>query len=103
MPDGAQKAAAAVAIFGKSGAELIPLLNEGAASMEKFTYKVSEDFAARSDLFNDTITELGIKTQGFGTELTDALLPALQSTLEVFGDLFDTKNDFNVLFEVINN
>lgn len=101
MPDGAQKAAAAVALFGKSGAELIPLLNEGAAAMDEFTYKVGEDFAARSDLFNDTITELGIKTQGFGLELTDALLPALQSILEVFGDLFDTKNDFNALFEVI--
>jgi hypothetical protein len=101
MPDGAQKAAAAVALFGKSGADLIPLLNEGAASMEKFTYKVGEDFAARSDLFNDTITELGIKTQGFGLELTDALLPALQSILEVFGDLFDTKQDWTALFEVI--
>jgi len=78
MPDGAQKAAAAVALFGKSGAELIPLLNEGAASMEKFTYKIGEDFAARSDLFNDTLTEFGIKTQGFGLELTDALLHALQ-------------------------
>jgi len=101
MPDGAQKAAAAVALFGKSGADLIPLLNEGAASMEKFTYKVSEDFAARSDLFNDTITEFGIKTQGFGLELTDALLPALQSILEVFGDLFDTKQDWTALFDVI--
>lgn len=101
MPDGAQKAAAAVAIFGKSGAELIPLLNEGSAAMEKFTFKVGEDFAARSDLFSDTITELGIKTQGFGLELTDALLPALQSILEVFGDLFDTKNDWNALFSVI--
>jgi len=101
MPDGAQKAAAAVALFGKSGADLIPLLNEGAASMEKFTYKVGEDFAARSDLFNDTITELGIKTQGFGLELTDALLPALQSILEVFGDLFDTKQDWSALFDVI--
>lgn len=101
MPDGAQKAAAAVALFGKSGADLIPLLNEGAASMEKFTFKVGEDFAARSDLFNDTITELGIKTQGFGLELTDALLPSLQSILEVFGDLFDTKNDWNALFSVI--
>jgi hypothetical protein len=101
MPDGAQKAAAAVALFGKSGADLIPLLNEGAASMEKFTYKVGEDFAARSDLFNDTITEFGIKTQGFGLELTDALLPALQSTLEVFGDLFDTENDWSALFGVI--
>ncbi len=101
MPDGAQKAAAAVAIFGKSGAELIPLLNEGSAAMEKFTFKVGEDFAARSDLFSDTITALGIKTQGFGLELTDALLPALQSILEVFGDLFDTKNDWNALFSVI--
>ena len=101
MPDGAQKAAAAVALFGKSGADLIPLLNEGAASMEKFSYKVGEDFAARSDLFNDTITEFGIKTQGFGLELTDALLPALQSILEVFGDLFDTKQDWTALFDVI--
>lgn len=101
MPDGAQKAAAAVALFGKSGADLIPLLNEGAAAMEKFTYKVGEDFAARSDLFNDTITEFGIKTQGFGLELTDALLPALQSILEVFGDLFDTKQDWTALFDVI--
>jgi hypothetical protein len=101
MPDGAQKAAAAVALFGKSGADLIPLLNEGAAAMEKFTYKVGEDFAARSDLFNDTITELGIKTQGFGLELTDALLPALQSILEVFGDLFDTDQDWTALFKVI--
>ena len=101
MPDGAQKAAAAVALFGKSGSDLIPLLNEGAASMEKFTYKVGEDFAARSDLFNDTITELGIKTQGFGLELTDALLPALQTILEVFGDLFDTDQDWTALFKVI--
>ena len=101
MPDGAQKAAAAIALFGKAGADLIPLLNEGAASMEKFTYKIGEDFAARSDLFNDTITEFGIKTQGFALELTDALLPALQSILEVFGDLFDTKQDWSALFTVI--
>lgn len=101
MPDGAQKAAAAVALFGKSGSDLIPLLNEGAAAMEEFTYKVSDDFAARSDLFNDTITELGIKTQGFGMELTDALLPALQSILEVFGELFNTEQDWTALFDVI--
>ncbi len=101
MPDGAKKAEMAVALFGKAGAELIPLLNEGAASMEKFTYKISDDFAARSDLFNDTLTEFGIKTQGFGMELTDALLPALQSIIEVFGELFDSKTDWTDLFNVI--
>ena len=101
MPDGAQKAAAAVALFGKSGAAIIPMLNDGAAAMEKLTYKVSDDFAARSDLFNDTLTTLGIKTQGFGMELTDALLPALQSILEEFSKLFDSKNDWTALFETI--
>jgi len=101
MPDGAQKAAAAVEIFGKSGADLIPMLNSGSESMEKFIFKLSDDFSARSELFNDTITELGFKTQGFGLELTDALLPALQSILEVFGDLFDSKQDWTALFAVI--
>jgi hypothetical protein len=101
LPDGAQKAAAAVALFGKSGADLIPLLNEGSKFLEKFTFKLSEDFAKRSDLFNETIKELQIKTKGFGLELTDALLPALQSILEVFGDLFDSKQDWTALFEVI--
>ena len=101
MPDGAQKTAAAVALFGKAGADLIPLLNDGAAAMDKFTYKVSDDFAARSDLFNDTITKLEIKTQGFALELTNALLPSLQSILEVFSDLFNTEQDWSSLFTVI--
>lgn len=101
MPDGAGKAAAAVALFGKAGADLIPLLNEGGAAMDEFTYKISDDFAARSDLFNDTLTTIGIKAQGFGLELTDALLPALQSILEVFAELFDTKTDWTALFDVI--
>jgi len=101
MPDGAKKAEVAIALFGKAGADLIPLLNEGADSMEKFTYKVGEDFAARSDQFNDTIATLGIQTRGFGLELTDALLPALQSILEVFSDLFNTDQDWTALFKVI--
>lgn len=101
MPDGAQKAAAAVSIFGKAGADLIPLLNGGREAMEAFNYELSDEFAARSELFNDTLTIIGFKTEGFKLQLADALLPALQSILEVFGDLFDTKNDWTALFEVI--
>ena len=101
MPDGAQKAAAAVALFGKTGADLIPMLNDGAAAMDKFTYKISDDFAARSDVFNDTLTAMEIQTKGFGLELTDALLPALQSILEEFAKLFDSKNDWTSLFTLI--
>ena len=105
MPDGAKKAELAVALFGKAGADLIPLLNQGAASLEQFKSKLTtkefEDFTTRSDLFGESLTELGVKTGTFALELTASLLPALQTILEVFGDLFNTKKDFNALFEVI--
>jgi hypothetical protein len=42
-----------------------------------------------------------IKANGFGLELTDAMLPALQSILNEFSKLFDSKNDWTALFEVI--
>jgi lambda family phage tail tape measure protein len=101
MPNGAEKAATAVALFGKSGAELIPLLNGGREAMEAFNYELSDEFAARSEQFNDTMTILGFKSEGFRLQLTDALLPALQGILNAFSDLFDTKNDWSALFEVI--
>jgi len=105
MPDGAQKSAAAVALFGKAGADLIPLLNEGAAGMERFKSKLTpeefEQFTKRSDQFGESLTELGVRTKSFELELTAALLPALQSILEVFGDLFDTKQDWSALFDVL--
>jgi lambda family phage tail tape measure protein len=105
MPDGAQKAAAAVALFGKSGADLIPLLNEGAAGLERFKSKLTpgefEQFTKRSDQFGESLTELGVRSKSFGLELTAALLPALQSILEVFSDLFNTDQDWTALFKVI--
>jgi hypothetical protein len=105
MPDGAQKAAAAVALFGKGGADLIPLLNEGAAGLELFKSKLTpkefEEFTARSDKFGESITKLIVKTGAFALDLTAALLPALQSILDVFSDLFNTDKDFKALFQVI--
>jgi len=105
MPSEAKKGELAVALFGKAGGDLIPLLNEGAAGLERFKSKLSpkefEEFTKRSDQFGESLTELGLKTEAFGLELTAELLPALQTILEVFGDLFNTDKDFKALFEVI--
>jgi hypothetical protein len=105
MPDGAKKAEVAVALFGKAGADLIPLLNEGSAGLERFKSKLTpkefEEFTKRSDQFGESLTELGVRTNAFGLELTAELLPALQSILEVFADLFDTDQDWTALFKVI--
>jgi len=101
MPNGAQKAAAAMSLFGKSGVELITILNGGSKFLDEFNYKLSDEFAQRSEVFNDSITKLGFRTQGFQMQLMDALLPALQSIIDVFSELFDTKQDWTALFDVI--
>ena len=42
MPDGAEKSALAVKLFGKSGVELIPFLNQGRAGIEELKQKYKE-------------------------------------------------------------
>ena len=101
LPNGPEKAAVAMDIFGRSGAQMITLLNGGSESLERFNYELSENFAQNAEYFNDQITELGIKFEAFRMQLMDALLPALNAIMEVFSDLFSTDQDFNALFTVI--
>ena len=101
MENGATKAAIAMEIFGRSGASLINLLNGGAASLEEFNYEVSENFAQNAEYFNDQIAVLGIRFDGFRKQLTDALLPALNTIVGVFSELFSAENDFSGFFKAI--
>ena len=102
MPNGATKAALAMEIFGRSGAQLIPMLNEGGDALERWNYETSEGFAANAEYFNDQLTMLGFGFDGFRKQLADELLPALNSIVEAFQDLFSSKNDWSGLFEAIN-
>lgn len=85
IKDGAGKTALAMEIFGKSGAELIPLLNGGAdglremASMaEKLGLVISADTAEAADRFNDTMELVGQGSQGVARTLAAQMLPVLQ-------------------------
>ena len=101
MENGATKAALAMEIFGRSGASLINLLNGGAESLTEFNYAVSDEFAQNAEFFNDQIAVLGIRFDGFRKQLTDALLPALNTIVGVFSDLFSSENDFSGFFNAI--
>ena len=101
IENGSTKAAIAMEIFGRSGASLINLLNGGAASLEEFNYEVSENFAQNAEFFNDQIAVLGIRFDGFRKQLTDALLPALNTIVGVFSELFSAENDFSGFFKAI--
>lgn len=63
--DGATKTQYAMALFGKSGADLIPFLNQGSEGLKQFGASIGADFAKQAEIFNDNITKIGQRLQRF--------------------------------------
>lgn len=87
MEDGAEKAAIALQLFGKSGDRLIPLLNGGAAGLaemrkeaERLGIVVSRDMARAAEQFNDSLTTLQARLSSVGIALANDVLPVLNKT-----------------------
>lgn len=86
MKDGAGKTAAAMAVFGRSGAEIIPLLNSGRDGLQqmadeaaKLGLVITEKTAKAAEAFNDNLTRLGKVKEGIVTILAAKMLPAMES------------------------
>lgn len=97
MPDGVDKAAVAMEIFGRSGTKLIPFLNTGSkgiaeltAQAEKLGLVISDEQAKASEKFNDTLSVLGSVSQGAANKIAAELLPTLN---EMSGFLLDVAQD----------
>lgn len=85
MEDGATKTSLAMMLFGKSGAELIPLLNEGADGLQRLADEsdrtgntINTKTAKAAEKFNDTLTRLSEIMKGVMNQLMEAVLPTLQ-------------------------
>ncbi len=85
MPDGAEKSALAVKLFGKAGVELIPFLNQGRAGIEQLKQQfkalgleISGDTAKAAEKFNDTLDTVKQALHGISMKVATAALPALQ-------------------------
>jgi hypothetical protein len=86
MDDGAQKAQIATELFGKSGADLIPMLNGGSAGLkemgdqaDRLGVTLDGNTARAAEQFNDNITILKSGVQGFANQVMKGLLPALNN------------------------
>ena len=84
MPDGADKAALAIKLFGREGLSLIPFLNQGregiTALMEeaqRLGLVMSEDVARASEVFNDNLTRLSALFEGMQRQIGAAVIPVL--------------------------
>ena len=89
MPDGADKAALAVKLFGKEGLAIIPFLNQGregiTALMEeaqRLGLVMSEDVARASEVFNDNLTRLSALFEGVQRQIGSAVIPILADFTE---------------------
>jgi len=102
MEDGVTKTAIAMEIFGRSGSNMVNLLNEGKASLEEFNFEVSDRFAQNAEYFNDQMTMIGFRFQGFSKQLSDALLPTLNNLAEMFRSISLDGSQLNDLFYILN-
>jgi len=89
--DGIAKTALAMEIFGKSGSDLIPFLNEGSESLaefdalaEKLGLTLSKDTAKKADEFNDTLGIIDGTFDGLSRRVAAEMLPTLQGLADQF-------------------
>lgn len=100
MPDGAQKSAMAMALFGKSGADMIPLLNGGSEAVRNLSATMTTDFAKGADSLNDKLVSVQTKLTEVGVNLGTALMPALNAIADV---IIGVANAFGALPGPIQN
>lgn len=100
MENGPAKAALAIKLFGKSGADMIPFLNQGREELEKFSGIISGDFARRADQFNDSLAVMKANIQSFGSQGLSELLPTLQEIVNTFNKT-KSNGDGVTFFKVI--
>lgn len=86
MEDGATKTALAVQLFGRSGADLIPMLNAGkagladmAAESDRLGITISTKSGKAAEEFNDSITRMQAIFDGLVNKIMVGMLPSLNS------------------------
>lgn len=89
MPDGPKKTAMAMAVFGKSGAELIPTLNQGAQGLGELRKEaielgvvMSEDTVGAADALGDNIDKVKMSIVGLKNQAVSAILPLLKELVD---------------------
>lgn len=87
--DGAGKAALAQEVFGKSGTDMIPLLNRGAAGIRELRGEAVQlgaafgsDLARQAGEFNDSLKRMQLSIEGATVGLVGQFLPAMNTLLE---------------------
>lgn len=86
LADGPAKSALAIKLFGRSGSDIIPILNLGREAIEKFSLHIDTEFATAAKEFNNNILLMKLETKNLALEFFASLLPALNAAIEKFDE-----------------
>jgi hypothetical protein len=102
MEDGAQKTALAMLLFGRSGKELIPLLNGGSLGIREMNdeakalgLQLDEKTAKAAERFHDNLTRLESASKGLSQTLVSELLPSLNRITDGLVEAAKTSDNFS--------
>lgn len=91
MPDGAQKTALAMQLFGRSGMQMIPFLNAGRdgleemrAEAERFGVVLDTQTAKAAEEFNDNLSRIQSMGQGLFYDMANNWLPTIAAMTTSF-------------------
>lgn len=94
IPDPASRAAAAVQIFGRAGAQLLPLFSQGAgaiqqasAEAERFGLALTNAQGQDVEEMNDAFTRAQAAIRGVVQQVVAYLAPAIQAVTDTFSNL----------------
>jgi hypothetical protein len=104
MEDGTLKTSIAMELMGRSGAELIPFLNQGAQGLEDMRSESealgvvwNTETAAAAAKFNDELTRTKTRMDGIIQTATQYWLPSLVSVAERLNEIMDTRSGLEVV------
>lgn len=101
MQDPAARSALAVQLFGKSGADMLPMLVEGRDGISSMSETMTGEFAKAADNFNDQLTVAKQGAMNLAIAGAEGLLPALNDTIEAFNNLTGGKEIIKGFFIAI--
>jgi hypothetical protein len=108
--DGATKTAAAQELFGRSGAQLIPMLNQGAKGIEELMKQakalglvMDQETATAAENFNDSITVMQSSFGGIINRVTQQLTPTLIELTGIFLDIAQDSTTAATAAQVLGN
>ncbi len=92
MENGSEKSALAMDLFGKSGTEMIPLLNKGSEGIKSFTkdakdmgIMITNEGVAKAKDFSNSFKDLNSAFMGIKIALANAVIPVVKTLSDAFG------------------